>query len=106
MVLFIEYYELKTANGYVYYFMPVNLDAKNKANLDGQSHRIWKFNTKTNRVTEIKNIREHKPQVNRAEFLKIQLMASPVPFSDYYLDLEEIKRRRAELEAEKSSTTD
>jgi hypothetical protein len=28
MVLFIEYYELKTANGYEYYFMPVNLDAR------------------------------------------------------------------------------
>jgi hypothetical protein len=106
MTLFVEYYEVKTRDGYEYYFMPVDKDAINKENFDSRCHRIWKFNTRSNRITEIKNIREHKPQVNRAEFLKIQLMSKPVPYSDYYLSLEEIKRRRAELEAEKSTTTD
>lgn len=106
MSLFIEYYEVKTRDGYEYYFMPVDLDAKNKENLDRQCHRIWKFNTRSNRITEIYNIREHKPQVNRAEFLKIQLMAKPVPYSEYYLDLEKIKRHREQREAKKSSDLD
>jgi hypothetical protein len=106
MSLFIEYYEVKTREGYEYYFMPVNADAKNKENFDSRSHRIWKFNTRSNRITEIKNIRKDKPQVNRAEFLKIQLMSTPVPYSDYYLDLEKIKSYRAELEAKKSSSVD
>ena len=103
MSLFIEYYEVKTANGYEYYFMPMNPDAKNKENKDSYSHRIWKFNTRNNRITEIKNIREGKPQVNRAEFLKIQLMANPVPWDETYLQLQEMKRRR---EAKESSTLD
>lgn len=106
MSLFIEYYEVKTKDGYEYYFMPVNADAKNKANYDHQCHRIWKFNTRSNRITEIYNIRKDKPQANRAEFLKIQLVAKPVPYSEYYLDLEKIKRYREQLEAKKSSTTD
>lgn len=106
MSLFVEYYEVKTKSGYEYYFMPVDSDAKNKQNFDNRCHRIWKFNTRSNRITEIYNIREGKPQVNRAEFLKIQMMAEPVPYSEYYLTLEEIKRRRAELEAEKSSSLD
>ncbi len=103
---YIEYYEVKTRNGYEYYFMPVNSDAKNKENLDNRSHCIWKFDTKTNRINEIKNIREHKPQVNRAEFVKIQLLASPVPYSDYYLRLEEVKQLRERHKAAKSATED
>ena len=94
MSLFIEYYEVKTREGYEYYFMPVDADAKNKENLDGRSHRIWKFNTRSNRITEIKNIRKDKPQVNRAEFLKIQLMASPVPWDENYLFLQRVKESR------------
>jgi hypothetical protein len=94
MSLFIEYYEVKTREGYEYYFMPVDADAKNKENLDGRSHRIWKFNTRSNRITEIKNIRKDKPQVNRAEFLKIQLMASPVPWDENYLFLQRVKEHR------------
>lgn len=105
MTMFIEYYEVKTHSGYEYYFMPINSDAKNKENFDSRCHRIWKFNTKNNRIIEIYNIREHKPQVNRAEFLKIQLMAKPVPYSDYYLSIEEVKRLREQLKAEKSLTT-
>jgi hypothetical protein len=103
---YVEYYEVKTRGGYEYYFMPVDADAKNKENLDIHCHRIWKFDTKTNRIQEIRNIREHKPQVNRAEFMKIQLMAKPVPYNEYYLRLEEVKRRREQREAEKSSTED
>lgn len=106
MSLYIEYYEVKTREGYEYYYMPVNADAKNKQNMDSRCHRIWKFNTKTNRIKEIHNIREHKPQVNRAEFLKIQLMAAPVPYSDYYIHMEEMKRYREQREAEKSPTVD
>lgn len=106
MSLYIEYYEVKTREGYEYYFMPLNDDAKNKENLDGRCHRIWKFNTRNNRITEIKNIREGKPQVNRAEFLKIQLLASPVPYDDYYLRVEEARRYREQREAKKSSDLD
>lgn len=99
MTLYIEYYEVKTASGYEYYFMPVNDDAKNKANLDSKSHRIWKLNTRTNRIQQVYNIREGKPEVNRAEFLKIQLMAKPVPYSDYYIFQQEMKERREQREA-------
>lgn len=104
MSLFIEYYEVKTQDGYEYYFMPVNSDAKNKENFDSRSHRVWKLNTRSNRVTEIYNIRADKTPINRAEFLKIQLVAKPVPYSDYYLDLEEIRRHNEELKAKKSSS--
>jgi hypothetical protein len=94
MSLFIEYYEVKTREGYEYYFMPMDADAKHKENLDGRSHRIWKFNTRSNRIMEIKNIRKDKPQVNRAEFLKIQLMAEPVPWDENYLFLQRVKEYR------------
>jgi hypothetical protein len=40
MSLMIEYYEVATDNGYVYYFMPMDRDAKNRENLDSRSHRI------------------------------------------------------------------
>jgi hypothetical protein len=102
MTLFIEYYEVKTANGYEYYFMPVDADAKNKEYLDRRCHRIWKFNTRSNRIREIYNIRENKPQVNRAEFFKIQLLAKPVPWSEQYLRLEEMKRWQKEREQRKA----
>jgi hypothetical protein len=106
MSLFIEYYEVKTREGYEYYFMPVNTDAKHKENLDGRSHRIWKFNTRSNRITEIKNIRKDKPQVDRADFFRIQLMAKPVPYDDYYLRLEEVKRYREQHSTQESDTLD
>lgn len=106
MSLFIEYYEVKTRKGYEYYFMPYDRDAKNKENMDGRSHRIWRFNTRTNRFTEILNRRENKPQVNRAEFLKIQLLAEPVPWDENYLFLEEVKRQREQRETEESPTVD
>jgi hypothetical protein len=106
MARYIEYYEVKTQNGYLYYFMPVDVDAVNKENLDSRSHRIWKLDTKTNRIIEVYNIREGKPQVNRAEFMKIQLMASPVQYSDYYLSMEQAKEWREKLMSKKSSTVD
>lgn len=109
MSLFIEYYEVKTSNGYEYYFMPYDRDAKNKENMDSRSHRIWKFNTRNNRFTEILNRRKDKPQANRTELLKIQLMAKPVPWDEDYLYLEEIKRMREERErhkAQESSSMD
>jgi hypothetical protein len=103
---YIEYYEVKTANGYLYYSMPVNPDAKNKQNFDGRSHRIWKLDAKTNRIDEIYNIREGKPQIDSAEFFKIQLMAEPVPYDEYYLKLKEVKWYREQREAEESAIVD
>ena len=106
MSRFIEYYEVKTPNGYEYWFMPINLDAKNKENLDSRSHRIWKFDTKTNRYHEVMNRIDGKPKINRAEFFKIQLIAKPVPYSEYYLRLEEVRQQREQRKAKKSSTVD
>ncbi len=106
MTRYIEYYEIKTRAGYEYYFMPVDVDAKNKENFDSRSHRIWRFDTKTNRIEELRNIKEGKPAINLAELLKIQLRAKPVPYDEYYLRLEEVKRYREQREAEKSSTVD
>ena len=106
MTLFIEYYEVKTREGYEYYFMPVNADAKNKENFDSRSHRIWKFNTRSNRIIEIKNIREGKPQITLAEFFKIQLIAKTVPWDEYYLRLEEVKRYREQHSTKESSDSD
>jgi hypothetical protein len=100
--LFIEYYEVKTANGYEYYFMPMDRNAKNKENLDNRSHRIWKFNTRSNRISEVLNRREGKPRIDRAEFLKIQLMAKPVPYSEWYLRLEQARQLRERHQAKKS----
>ena len=102
MTLYIEYYEV----GNEYWFMPVDSDAKNKENLDNRSTRIWKFNTRTNRIQTIMDRSKGLPEPNRAEFLKIQLMAKPVPYSEYYLRLEEVRQQREQREAEKSSTVD
>lgn len=106
MSLFIEYYEVKTREGYEYYFMPMDKDAINKENKDSRSHRIWKFNTRNNRITEIKNIREGKPQVNRAEFLKIQLLANPVPWNENYLFLQRVREERERHKAEGTAILD
>ena len=106
MSLFIEYYEVKTANGYEYYFMPMNLDAKNKENMDNRSHRIWKFNTRNNRFTEILNRRKGNPQANRAELLKIQLLANPVPWDENYLFLQRVREERERHKAEGTAILD
>ena len=106
MTLFIEYYEVATANGYEYYFMPYDRDAKNKENLDSRSHRIWRFNTRNNRFTEILNRRKDNPQANRAELLKIQLLSNPVPWDDNYLFLQRIKEYREQDSAKESSDLD
>lgn len=106
MALIVEYYERKTTDGYEYYYMPVDNDAKNKENIDSRCHRIWKFNTRNNRVVEIYNIREGKPQIDPAEFFKIQLMAKPVPYSDYYLMTQRMKPYIDEYKAKESPTAD
>lgn len=100
MSLYIEYYEV----GNEYWFMPVDVDAKNKENYDNRSKRIWRFNTRTNRIETVMDRSKGLPEPNRAEFLKIQLMAKPVPYDEYYLKLEEVKRYREQREAEKSAT--
>jgi len=106
MSRFIEYYEVKTQNGYEYYFMPVDPDAKHKENFDNRSHRIWKFDTKTNRIQTIMDRSKGLPEPDRAEFLKIQLMANSVPYSEYYLRLEEVRQQREQRKTKKSSTVD
>lgn len=102
MTLYIEYYEV----GDEYWFMPVDNEAKHKENMDNRSKRIWRFNTRTNRIQTIIDRSKGLPEPNRAEFMKIQLMAKPVPYSEYYLRLEEVKQRRVQREAEKSATED
>lgn len=106
MTRYIEYYEVAEQDGYEYYFKPINPDALNKQNLDHESVRIWRFDVRRNHIHEIKNRRKDLPQIDPAEFFKIQLVAKPVPYSEYYLRLEEVKRYRAQREAEKSSTED
>lgn len=106
MSLFIEYYEVKTVNGYEYYFMPYDRDAKNKENMDSRSHRIWRFNKQNNRFTEILNRRKDKPQANRAELLKIQLMANPVPWDENYLFLQRVREERERHKAEGTAILD
>ena len=102
MSLYIEYYEV----GNEYWFMPVDADAKNKENLDNRSTRVWKLNTRTNRVQEVMNRRADNLQIDPAEFFKIQLMAKPVPYDEYYLRLQEVKRYSEQREAEESNSLD
>ena len=102
MSLYIEYYEV----GNEYWFMPVDSDAKNRENFDNRSRRIWRFNTRTNRIETVLDRSKGLTEPNRAEFLKIQLIAKPVPYDEYYLKLEEVKRYREQREAEESATED
>ena len=102
MSRYIEYYEV----GNEYYFMPVNLDAKHKENYDNRSTRIWKVDTKTNRFEEILNRKKDSKPVTKLELFTIQLTAKPVPFEEYYLRLQEVKRYREQHKAEESSTLD
>ena len=102
MTLYIEYYEVDDE----YYFMPVDTDAKNKENFDNRSTRVWRFNTRTNRVQTIMDRSKGLPEIDPAEFFKIQLIAKPVPYSDYYLALQEVKRYREQHQAKESSTVD
>lgn len=106
MSAWIEYYEVKTNTGCEYYFMPIEPDAKNKENFDNRSTRIWKFNTRTNRIRTILDRSKNQPEPTRAEFMKIQLMAKPVPYSEHYLLLQEVKRYREQHTTEKSSAED
>ena len=106
MTLYIEYYEVVASHETFYYFMPVDTDAKNKENFDNRSSRIWRFNTRTNRIETVMDRSKDQAPVDLAEFFKIQLMAKPVPYSDYYLRLEEVKQRREQREAEESATVD
>ncbi len=99
--LYIEYYEVKTANGYEYYFMPVDTEAKHKENMDSRSHRIWRMNKRTHKFETIKDIRKNAPEMTADELFSILFSGKPVPYDDYYLILEEVKQYR---EAKESST--
>lgn len=107
MALYIEYYEVDSGCGYdEYYYMPIDREAKNKKNFDYQSTRIWKVNTRTLRFEEIKNTRKIKTPVTQVELFAIQLQAKPVPYSEDYLYLQEVKRHREQRETKKSDSTD
>jgi hypothetical protein len=87
MTRHIEYYEY-TVNRYItdeiqYFYMPVNNEHSDKMDLDHESDRIWKLDTKTNRRVCIKD-KNKLGDVSNAEFLKIQLTAKPVPYNDMY----------------------
>jgi len=103
---YIEYYEVETATGYEYWFMPLNPDAKNKENFDNRSTRIWKVDVKTNRFEEILNRRKDSTPVTKLELFTIQLTANPVPYSEYYLSMEEVRQQREQRKAKKSSAVD
>jgi len=103
MARYIEYYEVETANGnYNYYFMPLDADAKNKENYDNKSSRIWKLDTKTDRLEEVINRRKDRIGVTNKERLTMSITAEPVPWCETYLMMEEVRRKR---EAKESSTS-
>jgi hypothetical protein len=85
MTLFVEYYEVRSGDGYEYFFMPINRESVNKADLDSKSHRIWRLNTRTDRIVEIKNVHKDIPPITKPDFFKIQLIAKPLSYSDWYL---------------------
>ena len=99
MSLFIEYYEVPTANGYEYYFMPYDRDAKNKENMDRRSHRIWRMNKQTHKFKTIKDIRENAPEMTVDELFSIIFSGKPVPWDENYLFLQRV---REELEQHQS----
>lgn len=106
---YIEYYEVvdRYAGTTEYYFMPKNRDAENKENFDSRSNRIWEVDNQTERVRWVKNRdRGLMAPIDPAELLKIQLVAHPVPYSDYYLRLQEAKQYREQHQAEESSDLD
>lgn len=104
MSKFIEFYEVKTRYGYEYYFMPVDNDTKNKQNLDGESHRIWKMNKKSFKFETIKDIRKDPPAVTAEELFSILFTGKPVPYSDYYLSMQRALELIDAINEEKSST--
>lgn len=109
MSLYIEYYEVKTVNGYEYYYMPYDADAKNKENMDSRSHRIWRMNKRTHKFETIKDIRKNAPEMTVDELFSILFSGKSVPYSEYYLHMQEIKRWQEERERHKtqeSSTVD
>lgn len=109
MSLYIEYYEVETRDGYEYYFMPINADAKNKKDMDGISVRIWKFDVRRNKFSEIRNRRKDKLQASQSDLFKIRLMAMPVSYSEYYLHMQRVERMlddHAKHKAKKSPPVD
>ena len=106
MTRFIEYYEIESTTGYEYYYMPVDREVKHRKNFDNRSVRIWKFEIGTDRIRTVMDRSTCAAEIDRAEFFKIQLMAKPVPFEDYYLQLQEMKRYREQHTASKSNTED
>ncbi len=104
MSLYIEFYEVKTQDGYEYYFMPVDKDAKNKENLDSRCHRIWKMNKKTFKFETIKDIRKDPPVVTAEELFSILFTGKPVPYSDYYLLMQRTQELIDAVNEKKSST--
>jgi alpha-galactosidase/6-phospho-beta-glucosidase family protein len=103
---YIEYYEVKKLTGSQYFYMPKNAEAKNKENFDNRSTRIWSFDTKTNRIREVYNRTPNTTLPNAAEFLRIQLSASPVSYSEEYLRLQHAREIINEVNNKKPSKVD
>jgi hypothetical protein len=88
---YIEYYEVRdpysaTPDALEYYYMPVDDDAENKEDLDYRAVHVWRLDTKRDTVREThgRSGTPNKP-LSKIELLKIQLLAKPVPYSEYYL---------------------
>jgi hypothetical protein len=96
---YIEYYEVQDVwKGNVdtleYFYMPVDNDAGNKENIDNKSLHIWRLDTKRDTVIETYARKGQSKLLTRIQFLKIQLEAKPVPYSQFYL----YKKRKEEKE--------
>ena len=107
MSLWIEFYEVPTRDGYEYYFMPLDADAKNKENIDNKCTRIWKLHKKSFRtITVLDRRKDNPPVMSGDELFALMFIGKPVPYDEYYLRLQEVKQRREQREAEKSTTVD
>jgi hypothetical protein len=88
---YIEYYEVSdpysaTPDTVEYYYMPLDDDAENKADMDFMAAHVWRLDTKRDTVVETHGQAgtPHKP-LSRIQLLKIQLEAKPVPYCEFYL---------------------
>lgn len=107
MSLFIEFYEVEGNDGYEYYYMPLDENAKNKANIDNRCSRIWKLHKKSFRVITVMDRRkDNPPPMSGDELFALMFSGKPVPWDEMYLRLEEVKRYREQHQTEKSTTVD
>lgn len=96
MSRYVEFYEVPAGlSDYEYYYMPVDADAKNKENFDNRSTRIWKVNKKSLRITTVLDRRkDNPPPLTKSDIMVMKLNSKPVPYSESYLILQEMKQYR------------